>query len=114
MRVVYLRDQRSMCTFDDFWLDEIRDKQEPVFSVVTQLLSRERRKSVPQCRAEFFRKETNESRNLLRRRTGCDAAPEILRTAQKKSKRLGEIAGRRVVIRAAIAAEPWCVWVDTA
>ena len=57
MGVVYLRDQRSICTFDDFWLDEIRDKQKPVFAVVMQLLSRERRIQYPRVGQNSFGKK---------------------------------------------------------
>jgi hypothetical protein len=57
MGVVYLRDQRSICTFDDFWLDEIRDKQKPIFAIVMQLMSRERRIQYPRVGQNSFGKK---------------------------------------------------------
>ena len=57
MRVVYLRDQRSMCPFDNSCLDEIRDKQKTVFTVVMQLLSRERRIQSPRVGQNSFGKK---------------------------------------------------------
>jgi len=54
-----------------------------------------------------------EARNLFRRRARGNAATEIFWTSHKKSKRLGKIASRRVVVRATIAAEPRCGGIDT-
>src|SRR5262249_55335486 len=55
---------------------------------------------------KVFRKKASQSRNLLQSRRGGNPASKIFWAAQQQSKSLGEVTGRSVVVRAAVAAEP--------
>jgi len=55
---------------------------------------------------KVFWKKASESRNLLQSRRCGDATSKVFGAAQQESKGLGEITGRSVVVRAAVAAEP--------
>src|SRR5947207_3002384 len=63
-----------------------------------------------QSRQKVFRKEAGENCKLIGRRGGGDLTSKIFRAAQQKGEGFGKIAGRSVVIGAAVTAEPCCRW----